>query len=156
MLALECIVTLHFLVQLPVGCLGAVHIPWAFSQGWGNSHNNLTSTLLSISEEQQQKLRQNEVSLALLKVSSPLRRCSLAQLQGRAGREFRRLILPSIFGKCVSSQSTRENNRVCPSMLSDESMRWNKGTWADSFFSTLFVESLVLSKLTLPSFLMLS
>ena len=42
-LALGCAVTLHFLVQLPVGCLGAVHIPWAFSQGWSDSPNNLAS-----------------------------------------------------------------------------------------------------------------
>ena len=42
-LAFGCPVTLHFLVQLPVGCLGAVHIPWAFSQGWSDSPNNFTS-----------------------------------------------------------------------------------------------------------------
>lgn len=42
-------------------------------------------------------------------VSNLLWRYSLAYLQGRKGREFGRLILPSICGKSVFSQSTKGN-----------------------------------------------
>lgn len=102
-------------------------------------------------------MRQKEVSPALLKVSSPLWSCSLAQIQGKTGREFSRLILPSIFGKCVSSQPTRENTtESVPQHYQTSQWDRTKESWADSFLSTLFVGSLVLSKLTLPSFLTLS
>ena len=42
LLALGHTMILYCLVQLPVGCPGAMHNPWACSQGWGKSHNDLT------------------------------------------------------------------------------------------------------------------
>lgn len=88
MLALGCTVTLHFLVQLPVGCLGAVHIPWAFSQGWSNSHNNLTSS--EHFRGAAAKLRQNEVRLAVLRLVTSFGDAAGLGSRGR-NKEFRRL-----------------------------------------------------------------
>lgn len=133
------------------GLLGAVHIPWAFSQGWGDSHNNLRSLCWAFWRSSAE-LRQNEGSLRTV-TSVTSGDAEWLSSRAETGGNPEGSASLSIFGKAVFSQPTRRQQKVVPSVLLGDSMRWNKGTPGWVLSLTTVVEHLVLSKST-PSFLM--
>lgn len=153
-LVLGCTVTLHCLVQLLAGCLGAVHIPWAFSQGWGNSHNHLTSRCWAFqrsSSTAEAEWREPQDC----QISNLLWRCRIIQLQGRNGRWSRRLRFPlHIWQMCVPPvHQGKRSIKSSPQCYYMTQWDGTKESQAYPSLSPLFVESLILSKWT-PSFLM--
>lgn len=113
------------------GCLSSPH-PLGILPRVGQQPSQPNTTFLSSLKEQQQSSgRMNWVW-----PSSDQYPEDVAWLSSSAdnGRVFRKLIFPSIFSKCVFSQSTREyaasshmQHQVTALVLSDESMRWKRG-----------------------------